>query len=86
MDETRIAYCGVDCAACPDLLHQKCPGCRQTDWKPDDICMPVACCKKRGILLCGACTDFPCSDMAEFYQESDGHREAYRRMIEVRSK
>ena len=47
-----IAYCGVDCAACADLSENKCPGCRQTDWKDGDVCMPVACCRRREISVC----------------------------------
>ena len=75
-----IGSCGVDCSVCPDLRSEKCPGCRQTVWTEDDVCPPVACCAQRGIPFCGACTEFPCGSMAGFYEESDGHREAYRRM------
>lgn len=80
MDQDLIAYCGVDCSVCADYTSKACPGCRQTQWPEDDACMPVACCRGKGISLCGACEVFPCSDMAEFYQESESHREAYRRM------
>ena len=80
MSLTDIAYCGVDCSACTDKLSGKCPGCRQTEWPEGDECMPIACCKKRGIVCCGECADFPCADMEEFYAESDGHRLAYARM------
>ena len=76
MDLTYIAYCGVDCSECPDLASGKCPGCRQTEWKPGDECMPVACCRGKGISCCGECADFPCSGMEGFYEESDGHRKA----------
>jgi|GEM_PF-1199359 len=74
-----IAYCGVDCAACPDYAGKKCPGCRQTEWG-DDPCPPVACCREKGIIFCGKCSDFPCRMMREFYEESDSHRQAYERM------
>ena len=83
MDENRIAYCGVDCAACPDLKDKKCPGCRRTAWPEGDACMPVECCRKRGIRFCGECPGFPCADMKEFYRESPGHEEAYRRMLDL---
>ena len=75
-----IAYCGVDCSACPDLASGKCPSCRKTVWEEGDECMPVACCKKRGVSFCGECPVFPCGDMKEFYEESEGHREAFDRM------
>jgi hypothetical protein len=42
--------------------------------------MPVRCCREKGIEFCGACYGFPCKDMAEFYEESDSHREAFARM------
>ena len=38
--DRMIAYCGVDCSACTDLLSGKCPSCRLSEWKDDDICMP----------------------------------------------
>ncbi len=82
--ENRIAYCGVDCLPCPDYTSKKCPGCRTTAWG-DDPCPPVACCRKKGIPFCGECNAFPCSDMAAFYAESDGHRAAYRRMCALRN-
>ena len=77
--EHTIAYCGVDCAACADYQTGVCPSCRRTDWK-DDPCMPVRCCRERGIEICGQCRAFPCADMREFYAESDSHREAFERM------
>ena len=82
--EQLIAYCGVDCAACPDYENGLCPSCRLTEWKEGDACMPVKCCGDRGIVYCAQCAEFPCADMAAFYEESDSHREAYRRMLEMR--
>lgn len=75
-----IAYCGVDCSLCPDYLEKKCPTCRATAWDEDDECMPVACCRSKGIECCGQCADFPCVDMAEFYKESESHAAAFERM------
>lgn len=75
-----IAYCGVDCAPCPDYVSGKCPSCRRTVWEEGDECMPVACCKKKSVSFCGECSWFPCPDMKAFYEESDPHREAYVRM------
>ena len=79
-----IAYCGVDCASCPDFIGRKCPSCRLTEWKEDDVCMPVKCCREKKIDCCGFCGGFPCADMREFYAESDGHRKAYRSMLALR--
>ena len=84
MDSKHIAYCGVDCSVCPDLADHKCPGCRETVWPEGDACLPVACCQGRGISCCGACVQFPCGDMATFYEESDSHRQVYERMKSVR--
>ena len=82
--ENRIAYCGVNCAACPDFESGVCPSCRRTDWG-DDPCMPVRCCREKEIEACAYCGGFPCADMAEFYEESDSHRAAYRRMAALRA-
>ena len=78
-----IAYCGVTCAPCPDYTQGKCPGCRETEWG-DDPCMPVRGCSEKGIGICDACDAFPCADMAEYYQESEGHKEVYQRMLAMR--
>ena len=75
------AYCGVDCSACEDYISGKCPSCRETAWTEDDICMPVRCCREKGIDCCGQCGGFPCADMEEFYRESPSHEEAYARML-----
>ena len=82
--DNMIACCGVDCAACPDLSAGKCPGCRRTVWPEGDACMSVACCREKGISVCGECEGFPCAEMAAFYQESEGHRAALARMQELR--
>lgn len=75
-----IAYCGVDCAVCTDFTAGKCPGCRQSQWPNGDACPPIPCCQSRGIAHCGQCDEFPCTAMAEFYQESESHRQAFERM------
>ena len=81
-----VAYCGVDCAACPDYAAERCPGCRKSEWPDGDPCMPIACCQARGISFCGQCAGFPCADMRGFYGESDGHRAAYARMRALRGR
>ena len=85
MDFVHIGYCGVDCAACPDFLTGKCPDCRKSEWPDDDPCMPIACCREKGIDCCGQCDGFPCESMAGFYEESEGHRAAYARMKALRA-
>lgn len=80
---THIGYCGVDCSVCTDFLEGKCPDCRSSIWPEGDPCAPIACCRNRGIEVCGECGDFPCRMMAEFYKESDSHREAFARMREL---
>lgn len=85
MDLSMIAYCGVDCAVCTDYKTNKCPGCRKSVWPDGNPCMPVACCERRGISLCGQCAEFPCAEMKAFYEESESHKKAYRLMCEIRS-
>ena len=82
--EMLIAYCGVDCGECADHKEGVCPSCRLTAWKEDDMCMPVRCCREKGIEYCGECEGFPCGDMAAFYEESESHKEAGKRMREMR--
>ncbi len=85
MTENRMtAFCGVDCAQCTDYTGGRCPSCRETEWKDGDVCMPVSCCREKGIAFCGLCDGFPCLDMAEFYEESESHRAAYRRMCALK--
>lgn len=79
-----IAFCGVDCSACPDFRNNVCPSCKQSVWEDGDPCMPVKCCQDKQISFCAYCREFPCADMAEFYEESDGHRDAYQRMKAMR--
>ena len=83
MDEKLISYCGVDCSECMDLINFKCPGCRFSPWTEEDICPPVKCCRDRNLDYCGQCEEFPCEMMEEFYDESDSHREAKARMMEM---
>ena len=85
MDHT-VAYCGVDCLECGDYQDGTCVSCRLTEWKENEICMPVKGCREKGIEFCARCGIFPCESMTEFYMESDSHREAYRRMCAVNKK
>ena len=84
MEKDLIACCGVDCSACSDHADKKCPGCRKTDWQPENICLPVACCRKKRISFCGECSSFPCASMRDFYKESESHEKAYALMTSVR--
>jgi len=83
MEMALIGYCGVNCGACRDYTGKVCPGCRLSTWPDGDACPPVACCQKKGIAVCGMCGEFPCQMMAEFYEESESHRQAYGRMRTV---
>lgn len=76
----QIGFCGVDCSVCPDYLSGKCPDCRHSEWPDGDPCMPIGCCQRRGIEICGQCRGFPCPDMAAFYEENESHRAAHARM------
>ena len=82
-DIENLGYCGVDCSVCPDFTQGQCVSCRQTEWKEDNICMPVKCCRGKGISVCGQCGKFPCQDMTAFYEESDSHRQAGERMRRI---
>ena len=86
METALLGYCGVDCAACTDYANNVCPGCRLSTWPEGDECPPVACCRKQGITLCGQCPQFPCDMMAEFYTESESHRQAGALMRSVHEK
>ena len=81
-----IAYCGVDCSSCKDFKNKICLSCRKTEWKEDDMCMPVQCCKSKGIEICAQCSDFPCQQMKAFYEESESHKDAYCRMLKLKKK
>ncbi|MBQ8995981.1 MAG: DUF3795 domain-containing protein [Oscillospiraceae bacterium] len=84
MDKEKIAYCGVDCSVCPDLLEGRCLGCRGTVWEAGDECHPVVCCREKGLSFCGQCDVFPCEQMVGFYKESESHRQAYLRMCSLK--
>lgn len=83
MEDPLIAFCGVDCAVCTDYQTKKCPGCRESEWPGGELCMPMACCGRKDILFCGQCAEFSCPDMQAFYEESEGHRQAYLRMRRI---
>lgn len=83
MNMEMTAYCGVDCAACPDLIGRRCPGCRQTDWQEGDICLPAECCRGKKISFCGECPSFLCADMKAFYEESESHERAFALMLSL---
>ena len=78
-----IGFCGVDCSVCPDLLNNKCTGCRASVGTSDEECFFVKCCLDKGVQICGQCSEFPCNDMKEFSEESEGHVEALRRKEEI---
>lgn len=83
-DTALIGYCGVDCSSCSDYTAGKCPGCRQSEWPDGDPCKPVVCCQEKGVHFCGACREFPCDMMKDFYEESESHKKAFELMLSLR--
>ena len=80
LDLDLVGFCGVDCSSCPDYLNFKCPGCRASAGMSDEDCMVAQCCMDRNILVCSQCSDFPCDDMKDFFEESESHRQAEKRL------
>jgi len=61
-----IAVCGLDCGLCPRYYTQgksRCPGCGGPDFfSKHPSCSFITCCvKKKGLEVCGECSDFPCA-------------------------
>lgn len=75
-----IGFCGVNCGACADFAAKKCGGCRPTVKGSNEDCFFVKCCREHGVPHCGKCTAFPCTDIKEFAEESDSHKEAFSRL------
>ena len=73
----NIGFCGVDCRACADFTEKKCGSCRPTVKGNDEDCFFVRCCREHGVPHCGKCGAFPCTDIKEFAEESDSHKEAF---------
>jgi hypothetical protein len=55
-----IAYCGLACAVCSENIN--CIGCRSEGCKDKGWCKNFQCCKKKGLIGCWECQDFPCKD------------------------
>ena len=79
----NIGYCGVDCLQCVDYKKTKCPGCKEAI-ELGAPCNCVICNLQKKIEYCNECLTFPCEMMKEFYQESKSHKEAYKRMLEMK--
>jgi hypothetical protein len=61
-----IGVCGLDCGLCPRYYTQgpsRCPGCAGPDFfSKHPSCAFITCCvKKKGLEVCGECSDFPCA-------------------------
>jgi hypothetical protein len=61
-----IGVCGLDCGLCPRYYTRgtsRCPGCGGPAFsEKHPTCSFITCCvKRRGLEVCGECTEFPCS-------------------------
>ncbi|MDD5454818.1 MAG: DUF3795 domain-containing protein [Candidatus Ratteibacteria bacterium] len=60
-----IACCGLDCGLCPRFYTvgpSRCPGCVGPNFfNKHPTCSFITCCvKKKGLEVCGQCSEFPC--------------------------
>jgi hypothetical protein len=76
-------YCGLYCGACPKYLETKegaapatsdqsvCFGCK-TDVNPKWCleCKIKACAREKNVSFCHECSDYPCSDLEAFKNDS----------------
>jgi hypothetical protein len=61
-----IGVCGLDCGLCPRYYTvgtSRCPGCGgPAFFEKHPSCSFITCCvKKKGLEVCGLCSEFPCS-------------------------
>ena len=61
VDARLIGACGFYCGSCPSYTGGSCSGCRDSQ-KPGD-CYTLDCVTKRGLVYCGQCAAFPCSEL-----------------------
>lgn len=74
-----VGVCGLDCGFCPRYYTQgpsRCPGCAGPDFfSKHPSCAFITCCvKKKGLEVCGECSDFPCARFkteAEYQQAKE---------------
>ena len=65
----------------------RCDGCRSdrtgNHWSPD--CELLQCCvDQRGFEFCAECPEFPCSIINKWAQDYDHHKQAVRRLAEMK--
>jgi hypothetical protein len=71
-----LGCCGLDCGLCPRFYTEgssKCPGCYGVDFEnKHPSCSFITCCvKKKGLEVCGECSDFPCPKFDKETGETD---------------
>ena len=71
-----LGCCGLDCGLCPRFYTEgssKCPGCYGLDFEnKHPSCSFITCCvKKKGLEVCGECSDFPCPKFDKETGETD---------------
>ncbi len=59
------SVCGVFCGLCRVFKKGKCGGCFELCEKSKDPCPMYLCVKKKGILSCFVCEDYPCGVLYE---------------------
>lgn len=70
---SRLAFCGLYCGGCSNYKEKmNCAGCRDEAEMVSD-CPTKACSVNKGILHCGECSDFPCSELHTFYNDGVRH-------------
>ena len=72
-----IGVCGLDCGLCPKYYTEgpsRCPGCGGPGFlTKHPSCSFITCVKKKGLEVCGQCSEFPCAKFKtdEWYRQAD---------------
>lgn len=62
MPDIAYGYCGMPCALCTRYRidgPSRCPGCSHGGYYTEP-CKVHHCCRRKGLVHCGTCVDFPC--------------------------
>lgn len=59
MYKKLLGKCGFYCGYCPTYMKGGCKGCIEEHESGD--CYSRDCALEKGIVCCGACTEFPCN-------------------------
>jgi hypothetical protein len=69
----KLAYCGIFCGGCTNFKENyNCMGCRDEEEMVND-CPTRTCCIQKGLIHCGECSDFPCEELNNFYNDGVQH-------------